>query len=128
LIPIEGRILDISSIGSFRSQINIASDHITIAQHPEVDVQRLPYESESFDVVISDQVIEHVQNPWNGVQKSYRVLKKGGIAIHTTSFVNFIHPYPSDFWRFSPDAIRYLSTNFADVLLLFRVLDPYLQA
>ena len=39
---------------------------------------------ESFDVVVSAEVIEHLENPRGMVRDLYRVLKKGGTAIITT--------------------------------------------
>ena len=40
-----------------------------------------------------------------------RVLKTGGIAVHTTCFMQPVYWGPDDFWRFSPDALRYLARN-----------------
>jgi len=117
LLPIKGRILGISSIDNFKSQISISSDaNITIAQYPEVDMQRLPYETESFDVVISDQVIEHVQDAIKAIQESLRILKKDGLAIHTTCFMSHIQPNPKEYWRFSPEVLRYLFRGSAEIL------------
>lgn len=44
----------------------------------------LPFENESFDVVISHDVIEHVSNTDLFVTEIYRVLKKGGYAVIST--------------------------------------------
>ena len=38
----------------------------------------LPFESESFDTVLSTQVLEHVPEPKRMLEEAYRVLKKGG--------------------------------------------------
>jgi 2-polyprenyl-3-methyl-5-hydroxy-6-metoxy-1,4-benzoquinol methylase len=42
------------------------------------------YKSETFDIVIGIQIIEHVMNPDNFIKESLRVLKKNGIMILTT--------------------------------------------
>ena len=39
-----------------------------------------------------------------------------GTAIHTTCFMNAIHHYPKDFWRFSTDALKYLCKDFSEIL------------
>ncbi len=39
----------------------------------------IPFENNSFDVVISDQTIEHVKNLDQFISESYRVLKKNGV-------------------------------------------------
>jgi SAM-dependent methyltransferase len=114
LLPIKGRILGVSSIDNLRGMIR--TDDITIAQYPEVDMQQLPYENETFDAVMSDQVIEHVQNVTQATEESLRVLKKNGLAIHTTCFMSHIQPNPKEYWRFSPDALKYLFRNSAEIL------------
>ena len=113
--PMDGKILGISGIKNFRPLISKTADVLDV-QYPEVDMQNLPYEDNTFDFVISDQVIEHIEDPKKAVKESHRVLKKGGIAIHTTCFMNYIHLCPKDFWRFSPYALRYLCKDFSEIL------------
>ena len=48
--------------------------------------------------------------------ETLRVLKPGGIAVHTTCFINPIHGVPSDYWRFTPEALRFLARRFSKVL------------
>lgn len=50
-------------------------------QVPDV---HLPFEDESFDVVISNQVIEHIPSQQKHVDEIHRVLKKGGVAYLAT--------------------------------------------
>ena len=106
--PLHGNILGISGIDNFYPLIDMNKSEIVDVRFPSVDLQSLPFQDEKFDVVITDQVIEHLENPQKAISESYRVLKTGGIAIHTTCFINYMHPNPLDFWRFSPDALRYL--------------------
>lgn len=113
--PIKGKILGISGVENIISLISKDADVLEV-QYPEVDMQDLPYEDNSFNYVISDQVIEHLENPQKAIEESYRVLKKGGIAIHTTCFINYIHSCPKDFWRFSPEALKYLCQSFSEIL------------
>lgn len=44
----------------------------------------LPFESESFDIVVSCEVIEHVREPERLVSEASRVLRKGGRFVVTT--------------------------------------------
>ena len=67
-------------------------------------------------LILRSQIIEHLEPPKRAIDESYRVLKKDGIAIHTTCFINYIHPCPKDFWRFSPETLRYLCKDFSEIL------------
>jgi SAM-dependent methyltransferase len=104
--PMTGKILGISGIKNFYPSIDMKNAEIIEVQYPSVDMQNLPFKNNTFDFVISDQVIEHLENPQQAVNESYRVLKNGGIAIHTTWFINYIHRDPIDLWRFSPESLR----------------------
>jgi SAM-dependent methyltransferase len=46
------------------------------------DLYRLPFDDSTFDVVISDQVLEHVSNFTEVVHELYRVMKPGGVFLH----------------------------------------------
>ncbi len=116
LFPIKGDILGISGIANFYPYINKKKAIIEEVYYPSVDIQKLPYENNRFDYIITDQVLEHVEKPHRAIDESYRVLKKGGIAIHTTCFINYIHLSPEDFWRFSPHALSFLCRNFEEIL------------
>lgn len=50
------------------------------------DLQRLTFASESFDVVISSETMEHVRRPWQGFSEVYRILKPGGFYVFTIPF------------------------------------------
>ena len=113
--PINGNILGIGGIEKFYPLIDKEAS-ILDAKYPEIDMQDLPYKNDQFDFVISDQVIEHIEDPQKAVHESCRVLKIGGIAVHTTCFLNYIHLCPKDFWRFSPGSLSYLFRDFSEIL------------
>ncbi len=113
---ISGKILSVSEVGDMSFLIDRAKSEITETSYPEIDMQKLPFADGAFDYVVSDQVIEHLEDPVRAVQESHRVLKNGGIAIHTTCFINYHHPSPKDYWRFSPDALQFLCKDFKEIL------------
>jgi SAM-dependent methyltransferase len=85
--------------------------------YPDVDIQSMPYEDESFDYVLSDQVLEHVRKPWVATEEVRRILKKGGLAIMTTCLTHPIHGLPDDYFRFTPFGLEVLFENFEKIHL-----------
>ena len=87
--------------------------------YPEVSLTELPFPDGSFDAVVSDQVLEHVEgDPFRAVAESVRVLRPGGHAVHTTCLINPVHGAPSDFWRFTPQALALLGTTAGAAVVL----------
>jgi len=111
------RTLSISHSVPLCTALGLDRGQIVEANYPEVDLLSLPFGDNSFHVVVSDQVIEHVGgDPLQAVEESRRVLKPGGLAVHTTCFLNPMHGAPEDYWRFSPKALELLCGRFSDVL------------
>lgn len=61
--------------------INKAVKKYSGVEFLKADIEKLPFEKESFDLVFSMFVLEHVQNPEKVLKEAIRVLKKGGILI-----------------------------------------------
>jgi len=63
--------------------------------------------AESFDVVISTEVLEHVRDWRKVVSNLKRVCKRGGIILISTRSIGFpFHGYPHDYWRFEPEDVE----------------------
>ena len=69
----------------------------------------LPFESSSFDTVLSSQVLEHVPEPGQFVAEISRVLKPGGRLILTAPHIWGIHEEPHDYFRFTPFGLAHLA-------------------
>ena len=65
------------------------------------DGKKIPFKSESFDVLLSTQVLEHVANPPALLNEMFRVLKVGGVLIISLPFVFPEHEQPFDYYRFT---------------------------
>jgi SAM-dependent methyltransferase len=63
---------------------------------------------ESFDVVFSSDVFEHIDRPWLAAEEITRILRTGGVAITATVWSWRNHPCPIDYWRFSPECLEFL--------------------
>jgi ubiquinone/menaquinone biosynthesis C-methylase UbiE len=60
----------------------------------QADAQNMPFEENSFDIVISCETIEHVPDPRAAVREMYRVCKPGGTLYLTTpNYLNFMGLY-----------------------------------
>ncbi|MEA2192806.1 MAG: hypothetical protein QOI73_2927, partial [Solirubrobacteraceae bacterium] len=74
-------------------------------ERPNVDVvapaEDLPFEDQSFDLLLSTQVLEHVDDPARVVAEAHRVLRPGGLALISTHGVIGYHPNPDDYWRWT---------------------------
>lgn len=69
---------------------------------------QFPLADETFDVVLSGQVIEHVRKLWHWVPELARVCKVGGHVI-TINPVNWpYHEAPVDCWRIYPEGMTAL--------------------
>jgi SAM-dependent methyltransferase len=81
---------------------------------PEVDIYHLPYNDNSLDFLIADQVFEHLEKPWVAVKEIYRVLKPGGIVIVTTPFMIAVHEEKDckDYYRYTPRGLKSLFSKF----------------
>ena len=65
------------------------------------DVSALPFEAESYDNVLSTQVLEHVQDPERVCAEMARVLKPGGHLFLTTPQSSPIHNEPWNYFNFT---------------------------
>lgn len=70
---------------------------------------RVPYEDNYFDFVISGQTIEHVEYPWVWFKELSRVLKSGGLCCVVAPAVLHEHRYPIDTFRYYPDGMTALA-------------------
>ena len=82
--------------------------------YPQYDIAEIDSWSEC-DVVIADQVLEHVYKPWQAFNCAGQRVKQAFIV--TVPFLLKVHADPSDFWRMTPDCIRELGKDagFTDI-------------
>lgn len=82
------------------------------------DIHKLPFKDRTVDAVICIAVLEHVENPIKACEEMYRVLKPGGYCFIYVPFLFYYHAekgYYGDFWRFTPDSLKYMSRHFSSV-------------
>lgn len=76
--------------------------------YPKSDVYSFAIPDNTYDIVFSGNVIEHVAKVWRWVPELARITKPGGlvITINPTSWP--YHPAPIDCWRIYPDGMQAL--------------------
>ena len=77
----------------------------------------LPFEPESFEAIVSFQVLEHHRNPAEMVAELYRITKKGGYLLISCPFLWPLHEEPSDYFRFSEHGLKELFKNYSVKIL-----------
>lgn len=75
-----------------------------------MDANHLEFDDESFQTVVSTEMLEHDPSPWLTFQEVYRVLKPGGRLLLTTRGPMFEpHDYGGDYYRYTNDALAHLA-------------------
>jgi SAM-dependent methyltransferase len=71
----------------------------------------VPLPSAIADVALSNQVLEHVNNPEEAAREAYRLLKPGGKFIGSVPHLSPVHLEPYDFRRYTDFGIEKLLSN-----------------
>lgn len=82
----------------------------------EADVQlredgTVPLSDGQFDLVLSTQVLEHVEDPVGYLDECHRLLKPGGSLVLSTHGVMYYHRDPEDYWRWTSAGLRKILTE-----------------
>lgn len=97
--------LEISGTGSqgryeFKSYRTVA--------FPEYDVCKGPLAHERFDLVIAEQVFEHILRPDLAAASVLQMLRPGGVFVISTPFLLKIHAQPHDLYRWTEHGMQQL--------------------
>ncbi|HWG78657.1 MAG TPA: tetratricopeptide repeat protein [Stellaceae bacterium] len=75
--------------------------------YPDYDVCAGPT-PDRFDLIILDQVLEHVRHPSRALAHVRQSLRPGGRCLVSTPFLLRVHPSPLDLWRWTEEGLRCL--------------------
>jgi SAM-dependent methyltransferase len=76
------------------------------------DVEELPLPDASVGTVVALSTFEHVPRFWRAFEEIRRVLRPDGMLLVSCPFYFHIHEYPSDYWRFTPQALELLLEDY----------------
>ena len=74
--------------------------------YPEFDICKETL-SETFDLIIAEQVFEHLLYPYRAAKNAYTMLASGGRLFITTPFLIKYHPDPIDCTRWTEMGMKY---------------------
>ena len=84
-----------------------------------LNLHHLDLPSDSVGTVLIIDTLEHVEFPRKAIKEAHRIIRPDGILV-ITSVMNFpIHNYPSDYWRFTPEAFKSLLKVFTSQFVSF---------
>jgi len=108
----DGPVLDNGAGG--RSHPRITSLEITAHPNNSVrgDALNLPFRDDTFALVLSQAVLEHVTDPQRYVDEVFRVLRPGGVLFIEAAFLQPIHQAPHHYFGITPFAMRHLCSRF----------------
>lgn len=90
----------------------------------EADITNCPHiPDQSFDVIYSVDVFEHINRPWRAAEEITRLLRPGGLVYTSTLFSWRYHPCPIDYWRFTPECLAFLFSGLETVASGFDTLE-----
>ena len=79
--------------------------------YPEFDLCAPLGERRPFDVVICEQVLEHVADPWTAAENLRGLCAPGGHVDRLDAVLVRVHELPEygmhDYWRFTPRGLRH---------------------
>jgi SAM-dependent methyltransferase len=118
VMPYKKIILENKEITSYVGlDIETALNYDSVQPDFHWDGIRMPFENDTFDVVLSTEVLEHILNPDIYLLEVKRVLRPGGIFFFTVPFLMSLHEVPYDYYRYTPYALEMIfkRVGFIDV-------------
>lgn len=98
--------LDALEISAGHEWQKLGFKSFTGTTYPEFDICKDRLERQ-FDLIIADQVFEHLLWPYRAARNVYAMLKPGGHFIVTTPFLIRVHDIPHDCTRWTEEGLKY---------------------
>lgn len=134
-LPAGSRVLDAGAGNApYRDAFNKHDYHTVDISPPALEadrravanLNRLPLRSDSYDLVFSSQVLEHVPDPATVLGELWRVLREGASMWVSVPFFYAEHEQPHDYFRFTQFGLTQLCTDVGFEVQSIRWLEGYL--
>jgi len=92
----------------------ITCNQITICDYlvdEKYDLHTINLEDKDYDMIIFNQTLEHLYNPFISMKNIYDHLKPGGYLYTTVPTINIPHQVPFHFWGITPTGLCTLSAS-----------------
>ena len=88
----------------------LGTDYLSERSRPDVicSALQIPFAENSFDTVVSTEVLEHVPDPLQMLREIHTVLKPGGHLVLSAPMFWPRHEVPYDFYRYPYDGLLFL--------------------
>lgn len=92
----------------------LAGDNVDIVINFTADIEeiRAKLNGKKINTIICCSVLEHVDNVFKIAENISKILDKGGVLFISVPFHWRFHGYPNDYWRFTPEGLKYLFKDF----------------
>lgn len=80
------KVLELNEAGYLNKHLKEMPNH-ELASYPEVKMENLPHNNESFDLIVHSDTLEHVDGPVQSLKETLRVLAPGGFTCFTIPLV-----------------------------------------
>ena len=81
------KLLEINEAGNLHEIFKKFKNYV-FAEYPMIDIQKLPYKDNSFDIIVHSDTLEHIKNTARALNECYRVLKPNGALFYTIPIIN----------------------------------------
>jgi SAM-dependent methyltransferase len=98
--------------------------------NPDADITtgprgEIPAADDTFDCVLSSEVMEHTEDPRFYLKEAHRVLKPGGALVLSVPAIWVYHPDPIDYWRWTIAGLQHeIRRAGFDIALVLGVFGP----
>jgi SAM-dependent methyltransferase len=105
LAPHNLNVLEISG-HAWKNRPGIKFKSYQAVNYPAFDICKDTFD-EPFDLIIAEQVFEHLLTPYQAAKNVFSMLKPGGHFLITLPFFIKLHPCPTDCTRWSEMGLKY---------------------